>query len=68
MSLSPSKQGINTAILEGHVKDVISSAKTKIRELQADIESLTKEYDEVTDQVNGAQKEKKEIIDTNKQL
>jgi hypothetical protein len=30
---SPSKGGINTAILEGHVKDVISSAKTKIQEL-----------------------------------
>lgn len=27
---SPAKGGINTAILEGHVKDVISSAKTKI--------------------------------------
>lgn len=27
---SPSKGGINTSILEGHVKDVITSAKTKI--------------------------------------
>ena len=45
---SPSKQGINTAVLEGHVKDVISSAKTKIQELQRDIEMLTKEYDDVT--------------------
>lgn len=27
---SPGKAGINTAVLEGHVKDVISSAKTKI--------------------------------------
>ena len=31
MSLSPAKAtGINSAVLEGHVKDVISSAKTKI--------------------------------------
>ena len=55
-SLSPSKsnQGINTAILEGHVKDVITSAKTKITELQKDIEGLTKEYDDVTANVNDA--------------
>lgn len=53
-SVSPHKGGINTAILEGHVKDVISSAKTKIQELQRDIETLTQEYDEVTNQVGEA--------------
>ena len=46
--ISPTKGGINTAILESHVKDVISSAKTKIQELQRDIEQLTREYEEVT--------------------
>ena len=34
MSVSPSKKAtVNTAVLEGHVKDVISSAKTKIQDL-----------------------------------
>lgn len=41
MSLSPNKTGtINTAVLEGHVKDVISSAKTKITDLQREIDLL----------------------------
>ena len=53
-SLSPRKGAINTAILEGHVKDVISSAKSKIQELQRDIENLTREYDDVTGSVSEA--------------
>ena len=67
-SVSPKKGSINTAILEGHVKDVISSAKTKIQELQRDIEMLTKEYENVSESVNEATSQKKEVVDKNKQL
>ena len=38
-------------ILEGHVKEVISSAKSKITELQTDISNLNREYDQVSNQV-----------------
>ena len=53
-SVSPNKCAINTAILEGHVKDVITSAKNKIQELQQDIQNLNSEYDMVCGQVSDA--------------
>ncbi len=40
-------QKINTSALESHVKDVLSSAKTKLNELNRDIEKLTKDNDDL---------------------
>ena len=38
---------INTAVLESHVKDVLSSAKTKLGDLNKDIEKISKENDDL---------------------
>jgi hypothetical protein len=38
---------INTAALETHVKDVLSSAKSKLSDLNKDIDKLTKENDDI---------------------
>jgi len=42
-----SSSKINTQVLENHVKDVLSSAKSKLTDLNKDIEKLTKENDEL---------------------
>jgi FtsZ-binding cell division protein ZapB len=50
------------------VKEVISTAKSKIQELQKEIESLNQEYDSVTIEVQEAQAQRREIVDKNKVL
>ena len=42
-----SSSKINTAVLESHVKDVLTSAKSKLGDLNKDIDKLTKENDEL---------------------
>ena len=39
---------INTAVLEGHVREVLDSAKTKLRDLNQDIDNLNHENDELS--------------------
>ncbi len=38
---------INTQVLESHVKDVLSSAKSKLTDLNKDIDKLSKENDDL---------------------
>ena len=38
---------INTQVLETHVKDVLTSAKSKLTDLNKDIDKLTKENDDI---------------------
>lgn len=47
---------------------MISSAKSKIQELQKEIEALNAEYDQVTRQVDEAQSHRKEVVEKNKGL
>jgi chromosome segregation ATPase len=47
-----SSNKINTAVLESHVKDVLTSAKSKLNDLNKDIDKLTKENDDLQKQVD----------------
>jgi hypothetical protein len=38
---------INTSVLESHVKDVLTSAKSKLTDLNKDIDKLTRENDDI---------------------
>lgn len=38
---------INTAALESHVKDVLSSAKTKLTDLNKEIDKISKDNDDL---------------------
>lgn len=43
---------INTAVLENHVKDVLTSAKTKLNDLNKDIDKLSKENNDLQGSVD----------------
>lgn len=47
-----SSSKINTAVLESHVKDVLTSAKSKLGDLNKDIDKLSKENDDLQRQVD----------------
>jgi hypothetical protein len=51
---SPPKK-VNTTLLEGHVKEVITSAKSKITDLGKDIQVLEKDHEDVQNQVKQSQ-------------
>ena len=57
-----------TSILESQVKEVITSAKSKIQDLQREIEMLNQEYDQVTAQLESAHGQRKEVVDRNRSL
>ena len=67
-SVKASHQASSSSVLESQVKDVISSAKSKIVELQREIEQLQQEYESVTAQVDAAHAKRREVVDQNKQL
>jgi hypothetical protein len=46
MAMNPSNK-INTAVLESHVKDVLTAAKSKLGDLNKDIDKVTKENDDL---------------------
>jgi len=68
MNKSSTKHQASTSssVLESQVKDVISSAKSKIVELQREIEQLQSEYESVTAQLEAAHAKRKDVVDQNK--
>ena len=62
------KKPIDPSLLEGHVKDLLSNAKNKMNSLNADIDVLTRENDDLQDLVQKAADQKREILDKNAQL
>lgn len=48
------KTPLDPSLLEGHVKDLLSNAKTKMSSLNADIEVLTRENDDLQELVHKA--------------
>jgi peptidoglycan hydrolase CwlO-like protein len=49
-----SSNKINTTVLENHVKDVLSAAKTKLSDLNKDIDKISKENDDLQRSVESA--------------
>ena len=54
--------------LESQVKDVLHSAKTKLSDLNRDIDKLTKENEVIQKQVDYAVQHKSELQEKNRQL
>ena len=50
--LMNSSSKINTQVLESHVKDVLSSAKSKLTDLNKDIDKLSKENEDLQKNVD----------------
>jgi peptidoglycan hydrolase CwlO-like protein len=58
----------NTLALESQVKDVLSSAKSKLTDLNREIDKLSKENDSLQRQLDYATQHRGELVERNRQL
>ena len=68
VNMSSPQRKINTSLLEGQVKDVISSAKTKITDLKGELSRLDKECEDANTALKESTRRKEEAAVRNKEL